>query len=369
MKNENDIYKLLNETKTNFFEYEEIDISYNEKQKLLNSVMKSQKTKQRTKKCNKRPLILTFAAILVILWGSQTSFGKSVQAAASSLLENIQYTLSQVFKSENNESSNASISVNQVASFGDAEIKIEDLLFFEGELLVNVLVDLAEPMEEQRMASFSKIAVLIDGELLPSENHTEASVIIDERNNISQSTLVVPLSEEILSSDLFTLEIHLQDIHVFHPGKPTDFPIYIEGEANFSIETTMGSLTEYTDVVEIKQDISVGELDYHIKKLTIHPILSFIELSSPDKEQKYQLMEFRGVNEEGKSLVFLPRSYQTTIDSWKGIMMLSEEDSEITAKELADSEWIELQLYSAGHPEGEAHYQSYGEPFVIEIKK
>lgn len=364
MKNENKLYELLNKTKTDFWEYDEVEVSGIEKQRLIEHVLKK---KQPARRSNRTVLLLT-ATVMLLFAGSRTPWGQSVQAAANSFLESIQYSLADVFGVDIDETPDAALSVGQMATIGDAEVKLEDLLAFEDHLLLNVLVDLKEDIDEQRMTSFSSIEIYLNGELLHRGGAPSSGGILDEANNIHQQRIRIPLNEGFVLPEKVNLQIRLQDVGFYQPGYTGTVPLSIAGTADFTVETTAAELTKYTNVYALDYHVSVGELDYQVSQLSLHPIISYLTLYSPNGEQDYQVMAFRGVNEEGKLVVFEPHGYSTTEDEWKGTMKFSEELSEITTQELNDSEWIELQLHSAGHPQGEAHFQVYGEPFRIQLK-
>lgn len=102
------------------------------------------------------------------------------------MLETIQYSLYQVFGLDNLTDSDAAFSVNQLASIENAEVKIEDILYLDGELLLNILIDLEETTEEKQPINFVTASISINGELLTSEVPIGSGGIIDEKNNISQ---------------------------------------------------------------------------------------------------------------------------------------------------------------------------------------
>lgn len=364
MKNENNLYKLLNETKTDFSEYDDVHVSGIEKQHLIDQVLKHKQTARK----NRRKVLILAASVFVLFLSSQTTWGQSVQAVAKSFLENIQYSIAQVFGVNDETPPDSVLSIGQTAHIGEAEVKIEDLLAFDDHLLLNVLLDLDTPITEQRAIGVRDIVIHLNGTLLYQGSPSFSGKVIDETNNISHRLLRIPLQKDFILPDVISLEVQLNDIHIIRPGQTTTTPQYITGTADFSVETTAEELTKYTHFYTLDQEIMVEELRYHVSQLSLHPIVSYLTLHSPDKDQEYQVMEFRGFNEAGKQVVFEPFGYQTTDSEWIGKMKFSEEDSEITTQELYDSEWIELQLYSAGHPIGEAVHRSYGEAFQIQMK-
>jgi len=370
MTNKKEIYHLLNEIDFDTNSYEKKELSEIEKEKLFQSVKNDIKPIEKFPV--KRSSLFVIATILFIsLIGSQTQFGQKVQATANSIIENIRYSLSQALGNEQANTSESAISFNQTASIGDTQVSIGEMIAFEHRIVFNLLVDLAEPIQEQNFAGFSDYSIKINGDSIETYGLVGQGQVYDEEENIHSIIYSTDLSQFDFSEDEMTIDVMLEDIHVFNPNQTNDTqgsqPI-IEGKAHFSADTNLSELTENTNVYKINHFVDAGNYQYQIETLYTHPLLNFIEVSS-ENWNDYQLVEIRGEDNQGQSVVFNPSSSLSTQETRKTSFSLNEELSEITSKELTEAESLQLQLYSAGWPEGEeAKYQTYGEPFIVELQ-
>src|SRR5699024_3211640 len=136
--------------------------------------------------------------------------------------------------------------------------------------------------------------------------------------------------------------IKLQDLLLYVPTEASA-PPRIEGNAHFSLETTGEELKKQIKQYDINQSVKTKDYSYKFDKLHMHPLLSYIELSSNDPEQPYQLMELRGQNETGEKITFSRDTYKIGPNLWEATMIFDEEQSEITSEELAQSKALTLQ--------------------------
>lgn len=381
MMNKDKIYQKMNELKVNAESFESVEISQDEKDRLFDSLKNQVETEKDTTP-KVQPLLITFAVLFLLFIGSETQIGQRVQATASSIIENIQYSLNQALGNVDSDATETALSFNQTARIGDAEISIKEMIAFDHRIVFNVLLDLDGPAEEQYFGGISDFEIKVNGESLNMLGLTGMIELYDEEENIHSIIYSTELTQDISLEDNMTIEIILQDIHYYNPQNFTESqePIpTIEGVAHFSVDTTIEELTEHTQIYEIDHFVSVGEYDYQIEALYVHPLINYIEIFSENWREEivsenwgadmFQLIEIRGLDEQGRVVHFEESQSMSTHDYRRSSFTLNESESEISASELVDVEYLDLQFYSAGRPEGKwAEYVPYGESFIIEMK-
>lgn len=358
MKNKKDIYRLLNEVHVDVEYYEPIRVSVSEKEKILQNITSK---KSRSKRKN-RP-ILVFSLLMVTF---VTAFLPPVKAAIQSVIETVQYTLSDALGVSNRDSDSV-VPVQQFAYIDDVGIKIEEIIYLDDFLIFNVLVDMEETYDEQSFMGFGDISVTIDGKTNPL-NGTTITETWDRTENIYSTIATVKLDEDISTAKAINITIEIEDIYFNDERLTSDKKVY-EGQTHFEVQTSAEDLKQYIHSFPLNERFSAFNVDYLISEILIHPLLSLIEIQSDNASEDYQLMEIRGTDVLGRAVTFTP--YHMTQSESRLSMWLhfSEADSEITVQELYDADVLNLQFYSAGHPNGTyATYEPYGELFEINLK-
>ncbi len=370
--NKNKIYQKMNHLKINMESYEAVEVSQEEKDKLFYSLTKKIKKEEKQSK-KLQPIFATAAVIFLLFIGSQTQIGQKVQATANSIIENIQYGLSQALGNEKTNSSETALSFNQTARVEDAEISIQDMVAFDHRIVFNVLIDLEGPAEEQLFVGFSGFEILVNDQPLETQGLVGIGEMYDEEENIFSAVYSTELTQESIVEEDMHIEMIFQDIRYYDPSDLSENPESlppIEGVAYFATETTMEELTKHTQVYTIDHFVSTGDYDYYIESLYVHPLLNYIEISSENwGDEDFQLIEIRGEDEKGNTVVF-EASYNMNAQKYRrNSFTLSERKSELSTSELANAEQLDLQFYSAGWPEdGMAEYLPYGEAFTIDLR-
>ncbi|MDE1547803.1 hypothetical protein [Jeotgalibaca caeni] len=350
---ENKIYKLLNETKTNVAEYEEVEVTHFEKQRILYNL------KKKNAPSKKYPIFI-LAAIVLIIFGSQPV----VKGAVHSFLETIRYSFSEMFGNQE-DTSHTVISVNQTAHINGAEIKVEDILYFDRQILISLLVDLEGSSEEEHFLGFSDFSLSLNGKTYTLASNTGS--LIDEEKNIHSVLYTIPLDDSSLSEEI-TMDLQINDLVLYYFDSVQGNPP-IEGTASFSWNTTLSEMTKYLEKYEMEHSVKTDDMEYQIHSLWTHPMISMINTTFLNESGDYQLIELRGMDDRGRTITFNTGNHQVTDDQWSMNFYFQEKYSDITAKELSEADSITLQFYSAGHPEGTgATYLPYGDPFTVHLR-
>ena len=359
MKNEKNIYHLLNDVQIDVDNYEEISVSFAEKEKIFRNLSAK---KNQTKR--KKRLALVFALLMMIF---ATTFLPPVKAAIQSIFETIHYTLSDALGIDEN-SADSVVSVQQFDYIQDVGIKIEEVIYLGDSLIFNVLIDMEEIPDEQFFMGFCHLSVAIDGKPISSSGATQGK-LIDRTENI-YGTLVTMLrvDDELASSKDSVITIEIDDIH-YKDERLTAGKTLYEGQAKFEIQTSGEELSQHTRKYPLNENFAAYDVDYRINEMISHPLMTLIEVESNNPSDDYQLMEIRGTDQLGRTLTFIPYLSSSSDNHLRMKLQFSEVDSEITVQELYDAEFVTLQPYSAGHPNGtDATYEPFGEPFKLNLK-
>lgn len=358
MKNEKNIYHLLNDVQIDVDNYEEISVSFAEKEKIFRNLT----AKKNSAKRKKRPA-LAFALLMMLF---ATAFLPPVKAAIQSIFETIHYTLSDALGIDEN-SADSVVSVQQFDYIQDVGIKIEEVIYIGDSLIFNVLIDMEETPDDQFFMGFGHMSVAIDGKPISSSGTTHGK-LIDQTENIYGTVVTIQVDEELASSKDSVITIEIDDIHYKDERMIAGKTLH-EGQANFEIQTSGEELSQYNRKYPLNEHFTAFDVDYHINEMISHPLMTLIEVQSNNPSDDYQLMEIRGTDELGRSLTFIPYLSSSSDNHLRMKLQFSEVDSEITVQELYDAEFVTLQPYSAGHPNGtDATYEPFGEPFEINLK-
>lgn len=372
MTKEDKIFRMLNELKINQTRYEETDLSTEEKNRLFQTFQAE--INPPTKQKRRKNWIAVAAALLLLIAGSQTTIGQQVQATAALMIENIRYSLSSALGNKTSEIPGA-LSFNQTGQIGSAEVSIKDLIAFDHRIVFNLLVDMDGDIQDEHFIGFDEMTIQINGQTLNTDYWTARGNVYDEEENVHSNVYSVQLDEPISKDDLIKIDIHFDGIHYYQQGKISEEKQLIEGSATFSSETTREELNKYTNVYDIQTTVVQDNYEYIIEKMYINPVLNFIEVYSENQEvlgSDFQLMEFRGKDENGREVLFEPSGLTDSELYRKYSFSLDEEASEITTEELVDVEYLDLQLYLADWPEVQGtsvELEPYGDSFTVDLTK
>lgn len=375
MTKEDKFFSILNDIKIDVEEFEETDLSTEEKNRLFQNFQAE--INPPTKQKRHKNWIAVAAALLLLIAGSQTTVGQQVQATAVSIIENIRYSLSSALGNAETETSGA-LSFNQTAKIGTAEVSIQDLVVFDHRLVFNLLVDMDGDIQDEHFMGFDEMSIQINGQKLNTGSWPFRSNVYDKEENIHSPIYTVSLEEPISEADLINIEIQLNDIRYYQPriiDNQKHQKNLIEGTAIFSIDTTQKELNQYTNVYDIDTVLIQDDYEYIIENMYINPTLNFIEVYSDDKAVlavEFQLMEIRGKDEKGREVLF-EQTYSMDSENFrKYSFSLDEESSDITTEELVNAQYLDLQFYLADWPEVQGAYvelEPYGELFTIDLTK
>lgn len=374
MTKEDKFFSILNDIKIDVEEFEETDLSTEEKNRLFQTFQAE--INPPTKQKRHKNWIAVAAALLLLIAGSQTTVGQQVQATAVSIIENIRYSLSSALGNAETETSGA-LSFNQTAKIGTAEVSIQDLVAFEHRLVFNLLVDMDGDIQDEHFMGFDEMSIQINGQKLNTGSWPFRSNVYDKEENIHSPIYTVSLEEPISEADLINIEIQLNDIRYYQPriiDNQKHQKNLVEGTAIFSIDTTQKELNQYTNVYDIDTVLIQDDYEYIIENMYINPTLNFIEVYSDDKAVlavEFQLMEIRGKDEKGREVLF-EQTYSMDSENYrKYSFSLDEESSDITTEELVNAQYLDLQFYLADWPENETdevELAPYGEPFRVDMQ-
>jgi len=378
MNNDKRIYRLLNQIKLDTSKYEETTLPEEEKDELFDSVkhrLDHSSTDQPKTSSWKRPVLLVAAALFLAFLGLQTPLGQRVQAATFSFLESFRYTITDALGVEERTTDDTSISVDQVQTIGDAEVKVEDMVIFNDLLLINILVDLGDLSDDLHFTMLENRTLFLNDKEI-----TDSLLVyggpVSEEANIHNGILAINLNEEPLLTDNINIDLTLENLLIDDKeniGEATKQLPTIVGEAVFSIDTTKDELLNNSNKYPIDQSVSTDLYDYSINNLNVNPLMSFIDVTSDNwTDTPFEVIEMRGEDEQGNKIVFTQDSIMTNDESsYLGSFTFSEEDSEITSEQMLESEELNLQLYSVKFSEdmGIQDFTSYGEPFTIKFNQ
>ena len=375
MTKEDKFFSILNDIKIDVEEFEETDLSTEEKNRLFQTFQAE--INPPTKQKRHKNWIAVAVALLLLIAGSQTTVGQQVQATAVSIIENIRYSLSSALGNAETETSGA-LSFNQTAKIGTAEVSIQDLVVFNHRLVFNLLVDMDGDIQDEHFMGFDEMSIQINGQKLNTGSWPFRSNVYDKEENIHSPIYTVSLEEPISEDDLINIEIQLNDIRYYQPriiDNQKHQKNLVEGTAIFSIDTTQKELNQYTNVYDIDTVLIQDDYEYIIENMYINPTLNFIEVYSDDKAVlavEFQLMEIRGKDEKGREVLF-EQTYSMDSENYrKYSFSLDEESSDITTEELVNAQYLDLQFYLADWPEVQGAYvelEPYGELFTIDLTK
>lgn len=375
MTKEDKFFSILNDIKIDVEEFEETDLSTEEKNRLFQTFQAE--INPPTKQKRHKNWIAVAAALLLLIVGSQTTVGQQVQATAVSIIENIRYSLSSALGNAETETSGA-LSFNQTAKIGTAEVSIQDLVVFDHRLVFNLLVDMDGDIQDEHFMGFDEMSIQINGQKLNTGSWPFRSNVYDKEENIHSPIYTVSLEEPISEADLINIEIQLNDIRYYQPriiDNQKHQKNLVEGTAIFSIDTTQKELNQYTNVYDIDTVLIQDDYEYIIENMYINPTLNFIEVYSDDKAVlavEFQLMEIRGKDEKGREVLF-EQTYSMDSENYrKYSFSLDKESSDITTEELVNAQYLDLQFYLADWPEVQGAYvelEPYGELFTIDLTK
>lgn len=362
-------FELFNAVEMSTEDYEDIEVSEEEKRQLFEELRGE--IKPVSEKRYTAVLILAAAAVL-LTFGSQTGIGQHVQARVDSLIENIRYSLSMALGNKDSNAEGA-LTFDQTATIGTAEVSMKDMVAFDHRIVFNILVDLEGEIEDENFVGFRNLTMEVNGEAINTDNLITLGMVVDEEENVHSNVYSILLDKNVFQVDDLEIEIHFEDVLYYTRGEVRDVPNLIEGEAMFSKVTTLDALNKYTNIYDIQETIFQDEYEYVVEKLYTHPLLNFIEVYSDDEEvmNQDQIMHIKGTDEKGQ-LVFFETSYYLETEDYKRFSFtLIEELSEITTQELVDTEYLDLQLYLLDWPENATDAEElapYGEPFRIKMK-
>ena len=371
MTKEDNIFRMFNDIEIDHTEYEEADLSQEEKDKLFET-FKSKTTPSKPKRQNKTWITVAAAAILLLFAGSQTNVGQQVQATAVSIIENIRYSLNNALGNAKTETPGA-LSFNQTVKIGNAEVSIQDLVAFDHRIVFNLLVDMDGDIQDEHFIGFDELEIQINGKLLNTDLVSSTGIVYDEEENIHSAVYSVPLNEKLSEEDMVNIAIHFENIHYYQPVETSEEKLLIEGAATFSAETTREELNKYTDIYNIQTTIAQDDYEYIIEKMYINPVLNFIEVFSDNEDVlgvDFQMMEIRGTDEKGQEVLFEVTNRRESDDYRKYSFSLTEEMSEMTTQELVDAEYLDLQFYLVDWPEiqgATVELAPFGQPFTVEL--
>lgn len=373
MTKEDNIFKMLNDMEIDLTEYDETDLSQEEKARLFEN-FKAKTTPPPKPKRQNKTWIGVAAALLLLIAGSQTAVGQQVQATAVSIIEDIRYSLNSALGNEDTETPGA-LSFNQTAQIERAEVSIQDLVAFDHRIVFNLLVDMDGQIQDEHFMYFDEMTIQINGETINTDHWASKGSVYEEEENIHSIVYFVQLDEAITDEDLVKIDIHFEGIRYYRPGEPSETPLVIEGAATFSTEATREELNKNTDIYNIQTTISQDDYDYIIETLYINPVLNFIEVYSDDEDVmavEFQLIEIRGIDDQGREVLFEVANMMESEGYRKYSFSLNEEDSEMTTQELVDAKYLDLLFYLADWPEEQGAYvelEPYGESFTVDLTK
>lgn len=371
MNDKEKIYMLLNDTSINTENYDPVDLSNTEQDALFYRLKKQTALRKKPKLFKKSIGWIVASAVLLLMLFSQTGVGKTVQAATSSLLQDLRYSISRALGHKESVSPDTTVTFNQTALFGDTEVKVEDLLLFDHKLILNILIDSALPIEEELITGFENFSIFVNGNEIDTGQWVGTGEWINAEENVQSKLYTLDGIEEIQLSDEITIQIEAENLSVAKNSPDIEdisSMSTIEGKATYQIKTSKTELTKHTQKYDIFQEVSTKDYDYTVTSLYTHPIYSFINVHTQDWIEDYQLLELRGVNEQGQTIIFTPYTYTQSQNDSNTTFAFSEERSDLTSEQLSNAEFLELQFYSAGHPEGtEATYLPYGDPIMIDL--
>lgn len=266
------------------------------------------------------------------------------------------------------------MSFNQTATIGNAEVSIQDLVVFDHRIVFNMLVDLDGSTQDEYFIGVKHLEIQINGQTINTELVTSEGVIYDTEENIHSIVYSVPFREELSEEEMVNITVHLEDLQFYQPREISEDELLIEGAVTFSAETTREELNKYTAIYDIHTTLAQDDYEYVIEQMYMNPVLNFIEVYSDDKDvvgvEHFQLMEIRGTDEKGQELLFELSYYSMSEDYRKYSFSLTEEDSEITTRDLVDADYLDLQFYLADWPEVQGstvELEPFGEPFKVEL--
>lgn len=369
MTTEHKKYELFNAIEMNVEDYEEIEVSEEEKKALFKDLKGEIKGKPEKRYTG---ILMLAAAMVLLTFGSQSAIGQQVQASVESIIANIRYSLNMALGNEDSDAEGA-LSFDQTATIGTAGVSVKDMVAFDHRIVFNILVDLEGEIADEYFVGFRNFTMEVNGEAINTDYWTALGTVVHEEENIHSNVYSVLLDENVFQDDELEIVINFEDVHYYIPGKPSDAPRLIEGEGSFSTATTLDELSKYTNVYDIQETLVQDGYEYVVEKLYTHPLLNFIEVYSDNEDvvNQAQIMEIKGTNERGQQ-VFFERSNELVSENYKRFSFtLSEDLSEMTTQELVDVEYLDLQFYLLDWPENETdevELAPYGEPFRVDMQ-
>lgn len=356
MKNEKNIYHFLNDVNVDARDYEAVEVSIFEKEKILRNV--TAKIKPTKKKRHPR-LILAMLALLFALGTLQP-----IQAAIQTFLSNFRYSLSQALGGQ--DTNEGVISVQRTDYIGNVEVKLGDAIYVDDHLILNLLVDLDGSASDSQFLGFGDITASVAGKKISTHSLGNGNTL-DKEKNIYSSIIDLTLSEPLAGKQDFAIDLEVQDI--VYNDYQLDNELPLEGSATFTITASAAELTRHVEEYPLDVAIETPDGTIKVEKLITHPIIALLELTFDDAIEQYPLIQISGYTDTDKQVLFQPYRTDQSGKNWVITQQFSESDSNLSAEEFHHAEELILQLHYAGHPEGtEATFVPYGKPFKINMK-
>jgi len=352
MKENTNLYELLNEGDWHVEDYSRDDLSQLEKKKLKQSFRKNRKRGISLKKAG------IVAAVVLITLGisSQTGVGRSVYGAVQSKIYELSYSIGKTLGIEQDIQPYANV-VNQVIENKGIEVKLTDVIIDQDELIFSTIIN-----ANRSMAMFNfDYEIYING--IKIKNYSRTGTAGEIEKNLYFENYAVDIKGINTGKEL-DIRLILKDLTYYE-----DFSTEktkkneVKGKWEFAFLANGTALAQNTQVIPVDHTFFIEDQAYLLETLRLNPVNQKITGTiSGNASGSYQI-DLRGFDNLGNEVVFyLSRT------SGEDFIFQYQKYTRDFSEEITS---LTLTPYAAKLPEESGRlsndYQPVGEAFTINL--
>ncbi len=365
--NENKIYELLNKTTMDEDNYEAIDLTEFEAEKLMQNFQKSLKSEMmdqsltsslnvtgdvqnnksfKSKKYSKKIKLAVALAIVLVMTTPLLS------ADFRARLQDYAYSLSSALGMGTEEDT---YSLNETFTVGDIDVKITDIIMDEETITLNVLYDTSKLMSKNQAksdfepkVSLGQVEVSLNGSDYVGFSGGHGSYA-ELEENIYNSIMTSNFAEKMLLKDNNKVKLRINNIEckLYELYKDNTAPEYnlIPVDKVFELEASREELTGGTITVPNNIVLKTIYGNFNINKVVFHPILPKINISAAKTKDTEDIMLRAEMTSNGKKIIFDETHGESADETENFTLEYNKLDSELSPKELMALDSVDIELY------------------------
>ncbi len=338
---ENKIYELLNKTKIDEDNYEAVDLSEFEEEKLMQNFQQSIKSE-----INSESLATNQT------YTGDVQNNKSFNGKKQSKKTKLAVALAKVDKILDSE---------------DVNIKIIDIVMDDSSITMNTLFDISgmaiDDTDDIEILSINKMKVILNGNETSIGVASGKDIWLDE--NVLNNIRTYSLKDKLEIKNDNNLKVIIEELDCIIDGKYSAIEYNKEFELNASKEELTGGGVQSSIDIVIPSEIG----EFTIKNVVFQPLMQRIEIEkiSSEKPEDLNLVVF--VKTKDGKAEFFEHSCESSngIDSM--VLLYDDENSDLSIEELSEVKELDLELYVKNRKsETEIEYKKISEKQNIKLK-